>query len=182
MPPAGRKSSAQIAFPVSTSTRSRSIRRARANYRLRVGRARPVALSECRPTAYAKLPYDALAFFYHQRAGTPIEARFVGERWARPAGHPREIVTCVSGVDGNGNRWPGCDYSLDVTGGWYDAGDHGKYVVNGGISLWTLLNLLRGPATARIRRSLPTRLRESRRQEMVSPICSTRRDTSLNSS
>jgi endoglucanase len=28
-----------------------------------------------------------------------------------------------------------------VTGGWYDAGDHGKYVVNGGISLWTLLNL-----------------------------------------
>jgi endoglucanase len=28
-----------------------------------------------------------------------------------------------------------------VSGGWYDAGDHGKYVVNGGISLWTLLNL-----------------------------------------
>ena len=50
-------------------------------------------------------------------------------------------MTCVSGVDGNGNRWPGCDYSLDVTGGWYDAGDHGKYVVNGGISMWTLLNL-----------------------------------------
>ena len=27
-----------------------------------------------------------------------------------------------------------------MTGGWYDAGDHGKYVVNGGISLWTLVN------------------------------------------
>ena len=27
----------------------------------------------------------------------------------------------------------GCNYSLDVSGGWYDAGDHGKYVVNGGI-------------------------------------------------
>ncbi len=27
-----------------------------------------------------------------------------------------------------------------MTGGWYDAGDHGKYVVNGGISLWTLQN------------------------------------------
>jgi len=110
------------------------------DYRLRVGgqTSRPFRVS---PATYAKLPYDALAFFYHQRAGTPIEARFVGERWARPAGHPRELVTCVSGVDGNGNRWPGCDYSLDVTGGWYDAGDHGKYVVNGGISLWTLLNL-----------------------------------------
>ena len=31
---------------------------------------------------------------------------------------------------------PGCDYTLDVSGGWYDAGDHGKYVVNGGISVW----------------------------------------------
>jgi endoglucanase len=27
-----------------------------------------------------------------------------------------------------------------VSGGWYDAGDHGKYVVNAGISVWTLLN------------------------------------------
>ena len=34
-----------------------------------------------------------------------------------------------------------CGYSLDVRGGWYDAGDHGKYVVNAGISVWTLLNL-----------------------------------------
>src|SRR5690606_32346894 len=32
------------------------------------------------------------------------------------------------------------DYELDATGGWYDAGDHGKYVVNAGISVWTLLN------------------------------------------
>ncbi|MEJ2299437.1 MAG: glycoside hydrolase family 9 protein, partial [Woeseiaceae bacterium] len=34
----------------------------------------------------------------------------------------------------------GCPYTLDTTGGWYDAGDHGKYVVNSGISVWTLLN------------------------------------------
>jgi len=31
--------------------------------------------------------------------------------------------------------------SIDVTGGWYDAGDYGKYVVNGGISVWTLQNI-----------------------------------------
>jgi len=31
--------------------------------------------------------------------------------------------------------------SIDATGGWYDAGDYGKYVVNGGISLWTLMNM-----------------------------------------
>ncbi|MCH8566280.1 glycoside hydrolase family 9 protein [Nesterenkonia sp. LB17] len=30
-------------------------------------------------------------------------------------------------------------YALDAAGGWYDAGDHGKYVVNSGISVWQLL-------------------------------------------
>lgn len=90
---------------------------------------------------YSLLPNDALEYFYHTRAGTPIQARFVGARWARPAGHPHEVVTCISGTDRDGNVWPGCRYSLDVTGGWYDAGDQGKYVVNGGIALWTLLDL-----------------------------------------
>ena len=89
---------------------------------------------------YDRLPYDALSFFYHARAGTPIDARHVGGKWARPAGHPHEKATCIFGADENGNRWPGCDYSLDVTGGWYDAGDQGKYMVNGGIALWTLQN------------------------------------------
>lgn len=109
-------------------------------YRLAVeGRSsRPFAIAA---DAYARLPYDALAYFYHNRAGTPVEANLVGQRWARPAGHERERATCVTGADSNGNDWPGCSYTLDVTGGWYDAGDHGKYVVNGGISLWTLLNL-----------------------------------------
>lgn len=94
------------------------------------------------PDYYRRLAHDALSYFYHNRSGIPIEARFAGgEQWARPAGHPQEEVTCFSGQDTKGNRWPGCDYTLDVTGGWYDAGDHGKYVVNGGISLWTLLNL-----------------------------------------
>ena len=35
----------------------------------------------------------------------------------------------------------GCDYTLDVSGGWYDAGDYGKYVVNAGLSVWLMLNL-----------------------------------------
>ena len=91
---------------------------------------------------FPRLKYDALAYFYHNRAGVPIEERYAGgARLARPAAHTGEIVTCRSGKDPNGNAWPGCDYELDVTGGWYDAGDHGKYVVNGGISVWTLLNL-----------------------------------------
>ena len=55
-------------------------------------------------------------------------------QWTRPAGHTSDSsVPCLSGS--------GCSYRLDVSGGWYDAGDHGKYVVNGGITVWTLLNM-----------------------------------------
>lgn len=89
---------------------------------------------------YESLKYDALAYFYHARAGVPIETPYVSAEHARPAGHTNEVVTCFKGEDLWGTKWPGCDYELDVTGGWYDAGDHGKYVVNAGISTWTLLN------------------------------------------
>lgn len=109
-------------------------------YRLVVGetRSRPIRIAA---DLYARLLYDAFAYFYHNRASTPIEARFVGVRWARPAAHAPDRATCVSGRDDNGNVWPGCRYTLDTSRGWYDAGDHGKYVVNGGISVWTLMNL-----------------------------------------
>lgn len=91
---------------------------------------------------YGRLKYDALSYFYHSRSGTRIEADYAGGRtWARRAAHRRERATCRTGADSHGNDWPGCDYRLDVTGGWYDAGDHGKYVVTGAVSVWTLLNL-----------------------------------------
>src|SRR5690606_8098804 len=93
---------------------------------------------------YAQLKYDALNYFYHNRSGVPIEMPFArDEKWTRPAGHqpdkaactPKPILQKVGWYEG-----AGCDYELDVTGGWYDAGDHGKYVVNGGIAVWTLMN------------------------------------------
>lgn len=109
-------------------------------YRLLLGHqeSRPFAVS---PATYDRLRYDALNYFYQTRAGIPIEARFAGgAQWARPAGHLPELAYCLSARDQFGNQWPGCPSSVDVTGGWYDAGDQGKYVVNGGISVWTLLN------------------------------------------
>lgn len=110
-------------------------------YRVRIGDAASAAFVVA-PQPYDALASDALAFFYHQRAGTPILARHAGgAQWARPAAHVGERVTCFAGKDQRGNVWPGCGHILDVTGGWYDAGDHGKYVVNGGIATWTLLNL-----------------------------------------
>ena len=85
-----------------------------------------------RRAAYEQLRSDALQFFYIQRSGIAIDGDAVGDGYARPAGHlgvaPNQgdtDVPCQPGV---------CDYRLDVRGGWYDAGDHGKYVVNGGIA------------------------------------------------
>jgi len=117
-------------------------------FRIAVGdvQSRPFRIA---PNLYDRLPFDALAYFYHNRSGTPILARHAGgAQWARPVAHERERVSCFSGTDEQGNRWPGCSYTLDASRGWYDAGDHGKYVVNGGISLWTLLNAYERRRTA----------------------------------
>ncbi|MBU1346431.1 MAG: glycoside hydrolase family 9 protein [Alphaproteobacteria bacterium] len=105
---------------------------------------------------FADLKRDAMVFFYENRSGVPIEAEHVARAdLARPAGHAPDRATCFSGEDMRGNVWSGCDYTLDVTGGWYDAGDHGKYVVNGGISAWTLLNAWERAATQRFAEPYP---------------------------
>jgi hypothetical protein len=40
--------------------------------------------------------------------------------------------------------YPGwrCEGRFDVSGGWYDAGDYGKYVTSGAIAVWQLLSTL----------------------------------------
>ncbi|HEX9999277.1 MAG TPA: glycoside hydrolase family 9 protein, partial [Actinoplanes sp.] len=87
--------------------------------------------------AYAKLRTDALKFYYTQRSGIAIDEA-LRPGYSRPAGH---VDVAPNLGDGKVPCQPGvCDYTLDVTGGWYDAGDHGKYVVNGGISTWQLLS------------------------------------------
>ncbi|MEW2375134.1 glycoside hydrolase family 9 protein [Micromonospora sp. NPDC047812] len=97
-------------------------------------------------TLYDRLRADSLQFFYAQRSGIAIDGDLIGAEYARPAGHldvaPNKgdtSVPCQPGV---------CDYSLDVRGGWYDAGDHGKYVVNGGIATYQLLNTFERTRTA----------------------------------
>jgi endoglucanase len=90
---------------------------------------------DVRANLYEKMKFDALKYFYHNRSGVEIVEPYVDDRtWTRPAGHLSDrSVPCWLPKD--------CSYELDVSGGWYDAGDHGKYVVNGGISAWTLLAL-----------------------------------------
>ncbi|WP_367319088.1 glycoside hydrolase family 9 protein [Streptomyces sp. HUAS ZL42] len=103
--------------------------------------------------AYERLRLDAVKYYYTQRSGIAIRDD-LRPGYARPAGH---VNFAPNQGDADVPCRPGeCDYTLDVTGGWYDAGDHGKYVVNGGISVWELLSTYERSLTARTGR--PARL------------------------
>ncbi|MBE6848315.1 MAG: hypothetical protein E7502_00175 [Ruminococcus sp.] len=88
---------------------------------------------------YSGLLTDSLNYFYQARSGVPIEEQYItsGEKavLARDAGHASDVAEIYHawGYDASSGK-------QDVTGGWYDAGDHGKYVVNGGVSLWLMQN------------------------------------------
>jgi endoglucanase len=103
------------------------------------GRARshPFAIAD---DLYRGLVRDGLAFFYLQRSGIAIDAaRAPG--YGRPAGHPDDVsVAAWTGRDAE-RLYPGwsCPGRFDVSGGWYDAGDHGKYVTSGATPVWQLL-------------------------------------------
>jgi endoglucanase len=87
--------------------------------------------------AYQSLRADALKFYYTQRSGIEI-LDSLRPGYGRAAGH---VDVAPNQGDGAVPCQPGvCDYKLDVRGGWYDAGDQGKYVVNGGIATWELLS------------------------------------------
>lgn len=105
---------------------------------------------------FNNLKKDALYSFYHQRSGEAIQLKYgIGDKAENTprnhaAGHLDETATCFTGKDLHGNDWgdggSGCTSIAaspkDVSGGWYDAADHGKYVVNGGVALWTLQNMI----------------------------------------
>lgn len=96
---------------------------------------------------YDGLLDDALNYFYQNRSGIDIESQYItsGDKntLAHSKGHSPDIAYVqskwVKSYANESEIEKGT--SLDVTGGWYDAGDHGKYVVNGGISVWTLQNM-----------------------------------------
>ena len=92
---------------------------------------------------YRSLAKDSLAYFYQSRAAIPIESAYVDAvlpALSRPAGHLSEVASCFAGTDLRGTVWPGCSIEQDVSGGWYDAGDYGKYTVNTGVSIFAMLN------------------------------------------
>ena len=104
---------------------------------------------------YEPLRRDSKTFFYTNRSGIAI-LDTIAPGYGRAAGHvgapPNRGDTAVScQAPRDFMAFWTCDPSFvqDVTGGWYDAGDHGKYVVNGGVSVALLMSEYERSLTAR---------------------------------
>src|SRR5579884_355789 len=70
---------------------------------------------------YQPLVVDATRYFYYQRQGIALDAAHAGA-YTRGVGHPQ---------DANAPFQSGVNPPRDVSQGWYDAGDYGKYVNSG---------------------------------------------------
>lgn len=79
----------------------------------------------------------SLKGFYYQRASMAINEPY-GDAWTRDMGHPDDDVL-VHASAATDERPEGT--SISAPKGWYDAGDYNKYVVNSGISTYSLLAL-----------------------------------------
>ncbi|MEN9355383.1 MAG: hypothetical protein RL318_2708, partial [Fibrobacterota bacterium] len=80
---------------------------------------------------YRETLLKAVRSYWFQRASTGLPEKLAGP-WARPAGHPDTGLSL--------HEVPGATGTRDVQGGWYDAGDYGKYVVNAGYTLGLLMD------------------------------------------
>lgn len=81
---------------------------------------------------YAEALKASVKSFYFQRASMPLDNKYAGD-WHRPVGHPDQNIILHPSTGRSG--------IIASPGGWYDAGDFGKYTVNGGYSLGLMLFL-----------------------------------------
>lgn len=78
-----------------------------------MGTSYPFSIGE---EIYKEAFEDAVRFFYYQRCGQEIPKAYGGD-WSHPPCHT-ELATLY-----------GTEQKIDVSGGWHDAGDYGRYVV-----------------------------------------------------
>jgi len=81
------------------------------------------------PDVYARAYQLAMLGFYGQRCGTAVDLGPEFPGYKHPACHLKGEFHPSSGKSGE----------RDNVGGWHDAGDYGRYVVNSGISTGSLL-------------------------------------------
>lgn len=99
-------------------------------------------------TVYDGLLRDSMSYFYQNRSGVPIEAKYIKNGDAESLAHasfghnPDTAYVQPDWVKYYANEFDGyTQYSITATNGWYESADHGKCVVNGGNSVWMLQNM-----------------------------------------
>lgn len=98
-----------------------------------VGYSYPFTISNNAERAVA---VASLKGFYYQRMSMPIDEKYAG-KWARAEGHPDTNVL-IHPSAATTQRPAGT--IISSPGGWYDAGDYNKYIVNSGITMGTLFS------------------------------------------
>ena len=133
----GQSSEAQLWAPAGESVSIADFTQVQTNgrYRLEVAGYAPVEL-QIANQPYAQLHDAAIKAYYFNRASQPLEPAYAGV-WARPAGHPDDQVK-IHASAASASRPAGT--IVQSPKGWYDAGDYNKYIVNSGISTFTLLD------------------------------------------
>ena len=74
----------------------------------------------------------SIKWYYYQRASMELEQTYAG-KWKRAAGHTNPTAELHNSTGTSG--------TINTSKGWYDAGDYGRYIVNSGITTYTLLSL-----------------------------------------
>ncbi len=99
-------------------------------------------------SVYDGLLRDSMSYFYQNRSGVPIEAKYIKNGDANSLAHekfghtPDTAYVQPEWVKYYADKFDGdTKYSITASNGWYESSDHGKCVVNGGISVWTLQNM-----------------------------------------
>ncbi len=95
--------------------------------------ADPILIST---SIYEDLSKALVKSFYHARVSVEILKEFAGE-YARPAGHPDDKVIIHSSA---ASKQRAAGSTISSPGGWYDAGDFNKYIVNSSITTYSMLH------------------------------------------
>ncbi|MBN1416934.1 MAG: glycoside hydrolase family 9 protein [Bacteroidales bacterium] len=98
-----------------------------------LGKSVPFTIKD---NVFTPLSKASIKAFYFNRASTALLSEHAGI-YARAAGHPDTAVV-VHPSAASATRPAGT--ILSTPNGWYDAGDYNKYIVNSGISTFTLLS------------------------------------------
>lgn len=100
-----------------------------------------------RPDVFSRTYYLAMRAFYGQRCGTAVDLGSEFPGYVHPACHLKGFFHASAGQQGE----------RDNVGGWHDAGDYGRYVVNSGISTGTVLWAweIFGPKLTNIKLNIP---------------------------